>query len=111
MNRAVRLTLALSLLTMLSVPAFAVTCRACNDEIGCSVVSQPTDTWCKFVLVPADCRQLSSPGCTPAPGVAMLGEFDVASIELTRPAENMTVISVSEPAFSELKTPPDAPEK
>ena len=111
MNKAVRMALVLSLLTVFSVPAFALTCRACNEEIGCSVVSQPNNTWCKFVMNPADCREISSPGCTPAPGLALLGEFDVASIELTRPSENITIVSDYQPAVSELETAADAPRK
>ncbi|HYK01575.1 MAG TPA: hypothetical protein VE974_07445 [Thermoanaerobaculia bacterium] len=111
MNRAVRMVLVLSLLTAFSVPAFPLVCRACNDEIGCSVVSQPTNTWCKFVDIASDCRQISSPGCTPAPGLAMVSEFDVASIELTRPSESITIVSNHEPAVSELSPPADTPQK
>jgi hypothetical protein len=111
MNRAVRMALVLSLLTAFSVPAFALTCRACNDEIGCSAVSQPTNTWCKFVDIASDCRQTSAPGCVPAPGLAMVSEFDVASIELTRPSESITIMSNHEPVVSELETPAGAPQK
>jgi hypothetical protein len=111
MNRAVRMALVLTLLTVFSVPAFALTCRACNEEIGCEVVSQPTNTWCKFVFTPSDCRQISSPGCVPAPGLAMVGEFEVASIELTRPSEGITIISNYQPSVSELETAADAPQK
>jgi hypothetical protein len=111
MNRAVRMALVLSLVTAFSIPAFAVTCRACNEEIGCSAVSQPTNTWCKFVDIPTDCRQISSPGCIPAPGLAVLGEYSVASIEVTSPSESITIVSNYQPAVSELETGPDAPRK
>jgi hypothetical protein len=98
-------------MTLFSLPAFAVVCRTCNEDIGCSAVSQPTNTWCKFVDNPADCRQISSPGCWPAPGLAVLGEYSVASIELTRPSESITIVSNYQPAVSELKSAADAPKK
>lgn len=111
MNRAVRMTLVFSLLMAFSIPALALTCRACNETLGCEATSVPTNTWCKFVMNPADCRQISSPGCTPAPGLAMVGEFYVASIEMTHPSEGITIISNYQPAVSELETPVDTPQK
>jgi hypothetical protein len=106
------MALVLSLLTAFSVPAFAVTCRVCNDEVGCEAAFQATNTWCRFVLNPADCRQVSSVGCTPAsPPMALLGEFDVASVELTRSNESITITSDYQPTVAELQTAADASKK
>ena len=104
------MALVLSLVTLFSIPAFGLTCRACNEEIGCEAVSQPTNTWCKFVMIPSDCRQISSPGCVPAPGLAVLGEFAVASIEVSSPAESITIVSNYQPVVSELESAADAPQ-
>lgn len=113
MKRAARMALVLSLLMAVSLPAFAVVCRVCTEEIGCQVISEPTDTWCKFVLIPANCRLVSSPGCTPAdpPGMAMMGKFEVSSIEITPPAESLTIVSSYQPAVAEPATATGAPQK
>lgn len=113
MNRAVRMALVLSLLMAFSLPAFAVVCRTCT-EFGCEAVPLHTNTWCKFVLIPENCRLVSSPDCTPsdppAP-MAMLGEFEVSSIEITQPSESVTTVSNDHPAVPEMKTAADASRK
>ncbi|MEA2463570.1 MAG: hypothetical protein QOJ98_1317 [Acidobacteriota bacterium] len=109
MNKVVRMALVLSLLTVISLPAFAVPCRICTSE-GCEGAPEPTNTRCNFVLDPADCRQQSSPGCIGPLRAAMVSEYSVASIEITRPSERITIVSDYQ-ATAELKPAADAPQQ
>jgi hypothetical protein len=110
--RAVRVALVLSLLMASSLPAFGVVCRTCT-EFGCEAVPAHTNTWCKFVLDPANCRLVASPDCTPSdpPSIAMMGEFEVSSIEITQPSESTAIVSNDQPAVTEPETAAGAPRK
>lgn len=102
MNKAVRMTLVLSLLLMASLPASALICKHCTDN-GCVGAPEVTNTRCTLVQDPADCREFSVASCTPAlGGTALLGELSVVSIEMTRPSERITVVSNYQPVVAEL---------
>jgi hypothetical protein len=110
MNKAVRMMLALSLLLMASLPAFALNCKYCSED-GCVGAPEVTNTRCTLVQDPADCREFSVPTCNPTlGGIALLGELSVVSVEMTRPSERVTIVSNYQPVVPELPAAADAPQ-
>lgn len=110
MNKAVRVTLVLSLLLAASLPASALSCRVCT-EFGCVNSQQVTDTRCAPVQNPADCRTFEDYSCTAAPPeFALAAALSVVSIEIIDPSERITVVSGHE-EVAEAKAAPDAPQK
>lgn len=94
--KLVRLTLVCSLLLLAAVPSYAIPCstcinRVCEDTPG-------TGTRCRPIIDEfPNCETVSNPNCSPSPNAAaapaMLAEWTVASIEISRPAEGTKVVT------------------
>lgn len=90
-----RLTLACSLLFLAAVPSFAG-CTTCSETVFQGCDSTPNSkTRCFFGI--DTCETRSAPFCTnftdQAAAPAMLAEWTVASIEISRPAEGTKAVT------------------
>lgn len=111
--KLIRLTLACSLLLLAAVPSFAIGCRSCDGEVYPYCVSTPNSkTRCN--IGPDYCFTESAPFCTnfseQATAPAVLAEWTVASIEISRPAEGTKVVT-SPAAVAEARVSTDAVQK
>lgn len=93
--KLLRLTLVCSLLFLAASPSFALPCRSCDGPEYPYCVSTPdSGTRCRIGV--DWCETISAPLCTgfteeSAP--AVLAEWTVASIEISRPAEGTKVVT------------------
>lgn len=90
-----RFALVCSLLLLAASPSFAIGCSTCTAPDPPYCESNPgSGTRCQFGI--DWCNEVSAPNCTrfadePAP--AMLAEWTVASIEVSRPADGTKVVT------------------
>jgi hypothetical protein len=93
--KLLRLSLVCSLLLLAATPSFAIACKSCDAPEPPYCVSTPdSGTRCHYRQ--EICTTVSAPFCTgftehSAP--AMLAEWTVASIEVSRPAEGTKVVT------------------
>ena len=92
--KLVRLTLVCSLLLLAAVPSFAITCSTCVER-QCADTPD-THTRCRPVT-PEGCETRVNLLCVgfaaDAGAPAMLAEWTVASIEISRPADGTKVVT------------------
>jgi hypothetical protein len=96
--KLLRLTLVCSLLLLAAAPSFALPCRSCDGVVYPYCVSTPgSHTRCEigqdycFTRDAANCTGFTDETAAPA----MLAEWTVATIEISRPAEGTKVVTAS----------------
>ena len=110
--KLLRFTLACSLLLLAASPSFALACKSCDGVEPTYCISTPdSGTRCQFsprlcITIQRVLHRLH--GVTPAP--AVLAEWTVASIEVSRPAEGTKVVT-SPTAVAEAGVSPSAAQK
>jgi hypothetical protein len=99
MMKLVRFTLVCSLLILAAVPSYAIPCSTCIERdcestpgslTRCRPVFDPKFPTCE-TLINLNCVGFANAAAAPA----MLAEWTVASIEISRPAEGTTVVTTS----------------
>jgi hypothetical protein len=95
--KLIRLTLVCSLLLLAAVPSFAIGCRSCDGlEYPYCISTPDSGTRCEIGV--DYCITRSSSFCSgfseqTAAAPAVLAEWNVASIEISRPAEGTKVVT------------------
>ena len=94
--KLIRLTLVCSLLLLAATPSFAIGCRSCDGPVYPYCISTPdSGTRCQigqdycFTQPSSFCTGFSERDAAPA----VLAEWTVASIEISRPAEGTKVVT------------------
>ena len=94
--KLVRLTLVCSLLLLATSPVFALPCRSCDGDVYPYCVSTP-DSGTRCQIGVDYCFTQSAPFCSgfsdQAAAPAVLAEWTVASVEISRPAEGTKVVT------------------
>lgn len=94
--KMLRFTLVCSLLLLAAAPSYAIACRSCDGWEAPYCISTPdSGTRCRFSI--DTCETISAPLCTgfteQAAAPAVLAEWTVASIEISRPADGTKVVT------------------
>ena len=94
--KLIRLTIVCSLLLLAAVPSFALPCNSCTGSEYPYCESTPgSGTRCRFGI--DTCTTISAPNCTnftdQGAEPAMLAEWTVASIEISRPVDGTKVVT------------------
>ncbi|HYR28240.1 MAG TPA: hypothetical protein VEU30_07215 [Thermoanaerobaculia bacterium] len=104
--KLLRLTLVCSLLLIAATPSYAAVCRSCDGPVYPYCIDTPgTATRCSFGV--DWCITKPNSFCDPALAAelttqpAVLAEWTVASVEVTRPAEGTQVVT-SQTAVADL---------
>jgi hypothetical protein len=108
--RLLRLVLACSLLLLAASPSFALGCFTCNpDQVNVCDSTPDSGTRCRFHI--DYCETITAPFCTGRSAesqTAVLADWTVASIEISRPAYGTKVVTAPA-AVASVRTPqPDA---
>lgn len=94
--KLLRLTLVCSLLLLAATPSYAIICRSCDGDVYPYCISTP-DSGTRCQIGPDYCFTQSAPFCSGfsdhAAAPAVLAEWTVASIEISRPAEGTKVVT------------------
>lgn len=108
--KLLRIAFACSLLLLAAVPSFALPCEACTGSVY--PYCEPSGNHTRCLIGIDTCQDRSAPSCTPSgqPPAAMLAEWTVASIEISRPAQAKTVVS-SPGVVAMADVPQSAPQK
>jgi hypothetical protein len=97
MMKLVRFTLVCSLLLLAAIPSYAIPCSTCIDR-QCQDTPGSL-TRCRPVVIEG-CQTVTNLSCVglvdDAAAPAMLAEWTVVSIEISRPAEGTTVVTASD---------------
>ena len=92
--KLLRLTLACSLLLLAAAPTFAVACKSCDGPSSC-IFTPDSGTKCQRGI--DWCNTIDNFTCVgftdEAAAPAMLAEWTVATIEISRPAEGTKVVT------------------
>lgn len=92
--KLLRFALACSLLLLLASPSFALACKSCDGIEPPYCISTP-DSGTRCQISPRLCITVSATcsGFTEESAPAMLAEWTVVSIEVSRPAEGTNVVT------------------
>lgn len=107
----VRVILVCTLLLLAAVPSFALpNCRDCNALNRCQI-TETAIAECRWG--PGFCETfVPTLGCNVSYSATVLTEWQVASIEISRPSlDSVTVTAPSEVAAAEVRTPEPAEQK
>ena len=92
--KLVRFTLVCSLLLLAAIPSYAIPCSTCIDR---ECEGTPNSGTKCLPVSPEGCETRFNPSCSgfanDAAAPAMLAEWTVASIEISRPAEGTKVVT------------------
>jgi len=92
--KLLRVTLVCSLLLLAAAPTYAIGCKGCVGNPAFCVSTPDSGTRCTFAPRTCDEFQATCSGFTDqAAAPAMLAEWTVASIEISRPAEGTKVVT------------------
>lgn len=109
--KLLRFTLACSLLLLAASPSFALACKSCDGVEPNYCISTPdSGTRCQFSPRLCITIQATCSGFTSDSPPAVLAEWTVASIEVSRPGEGTKVVT-SPTAVAEAGVSPSAAQK
>ena len=94
--KLMRITLVCSLLLLAAAPSYAIGCRSCDGDVYPYCISTP-DSHTRCEIGVDYCFTRDAPFCTnfteQAAVPAVLAEWSVASIEISRPADGAKVVT------------------
>ena len=95
--KLLRLTVVCSLLLLAAVPSFAIGCRSCDGDVYPYCISTP-DSGTRCEIGQDYCFTRPSSFCTgfseeQAAAPAVLAEWTVASVEISRPSDGTKVVT------------------